>query len=56
MRLIFEKDIEHCDFMELILTQDDFEKIELYGIVCEFEEGLGSKKNLNIMIRLGKGE
>lgn len=54
MRMIFEEDIERCDFFELILNERDLEKIASKGIVREFPEGLFGNRSLNVYVRLEK--
>ena len=51
MRLIFEEDIEHSDFLEVVISQEDLEKILEGGIVKDFPRGLNKNKNLNIYLR-----
>lgn len=56
MRLIFEKDIEHCDFLEIILSEEELRELEKKGLVNEFEDVLHKRKTLNIFLHLGKDE
>lgn len=51
MRILFEKDIEHCDFLEIILSQEEILMVGDKGIVHEFECGLEKNKSINIFIR-----
>jgi hypothetical protein len=51
MRLIIEKDIEHMDFEEIILSEDEIDQLhEEDGIVNEFKSGF-NKRPLNVYIR-----
>lgn len=54
MRMIFERDIEHCDFLEVILTRKEVELLFEAGVVEEFESGLEKGKALNVFIRAEK--
>jgi hypothetical protein len=51
MRKIFEKNVEHTDFLELILQPEEIERIAESGVVQDFAEGLEGKRNLNVFIR-----
>jgi hypothetical protein len=55
MRLIFEEDIEHEDFMEVILNGRDYDALEEHGVTMEFPFGLHGKRLLNLHIRMEKG-
>lgn len=54
MRVIFEEDIENSDFFEIILTQEEYEKLSQKGIVVDFPLGLYDKRNLNVYLRVDK--
>lgn len=56
MKMIFERDIEHSDYLEIILSRKEVEGIEKGGVVQDFENGITKKKPINVFIRLGKGE
>lgn len=51
MRKIFEKNVEHSDYLELILDAEEIERIAEEGVVQDFPEGLNGKRNLNVFIR-----
>jgi hypothetical protein len=52
MRLIYEENIEHMDFIELILSPHDYAQIEARGISKDFKAGLSGKRPLNVFIRM----
>lgn len=54
MRLIFEEDIEKMDFLEIILSQKEYEKIPIKGAVENFCGGLhgNDKRTLNVYVRI----
>jgi hypothetical protein len=54
MRMIFEENIENEDFFEIILKEDELEKISLKGYVRIFEGGLFGLRDLNVFIRTEK--
>jgi hypothetical protein len=56
MRMIFEEKIEHSDFLELILTSDQAEKLIEGGLVQDFPLGLYGDRNLNVFIRIDEGD
>lgn len=56
MKMIFEENIENEDFLELILDEDESEILCEYGIVKDFPVGLRGLRNLNVFIRIAKGE
>lgn len=54
MRVIFEENIEHEDFFEIILSSREYDKLLEKGIVQDFPQGLHGKRNLNVYIRIDK--
>lgn len=56
MKMIFEEDIEHSDFLELIVNESELEKFLENGIVADFPQGLNKTKNLNVYIRVENGK
>jgi hypothetical protein len=52
MRLIFEENVEKSDFIELILSPTQYQKMEDKGIVANFPKGLFGKRNLNVFVRV----
>ncbi len=54
MKMVFEEDIERCDYLECILSQAEANKLVLDGIVVDFPYGLRGKRNLNVFIRIDK--
>jgi len=50
--MVFEEDIEKCDYIEFILTKKEANKISEKGVDCDFPFGLFGKRNLNVFIRL----
>ncbi len=54
--MIFEEDIEREDFLEFIMTEEQYEMLKEVGVVMDFPQGLHFKRNLNVFIRLEKGD
>lgn len=54
MKMIFEEDIEHSDFLELVLNEAELDKFLENGLVADFPKGLNKTKNLNVYIRVEK--
>lgn len=54
--MIFEEDVEHEDFLELILQEEEIDKISRKGYVRIFPGGLHGKRDLNLFIRMEKGD
>jgi hypothetical protein len=54
MRMIYEEDIEQEDFIEMILTENEYVKLEDKGLVIDFPEGLKNNRNLNVFIRVDR--
>jgi len=54
MRLIFEENIERSDFLEIILSPQQVEKLLTDGIVRDYPTGLFGIRNLNVFIRVDK--
>ena len=52
MRIIFEEDIEHEDFLELILTPEELYNLPERGLVRNYPRGLCDQRNLNVYIRI----
>lgn len=52
MRLLFEDDVEGTDYLEIIITTDEFEEIIEKGLVKEIDAGLYGERELNIFIRV----
>jgi hypothetical protein len=52
MRIIFEEDIEKCDFLEIILNQREYDILTEKGIVKELQNGLFRNRVLNIYLRV----
>lgn len=51
--MIFEEDIEKQDFLEIILTQEEYEKLPEEGAVKDFQ-GIFRDRNLNVYVRIQK--
>lgn len=51
MKLIYEENIENSDFLELVLSEYEIDKLNSTGVVEEFPGGLQGKRDLNIFIR-----
>lgn len=56
MRMIFEEDIENEDFLEIILREEELEKIGQKGLVNFFPKGLSESRELNVFIRKEREE
>jgi hypothetical protein len=52
MQIIFEEDIEKCDFFEIILSPREYDILLEKGIVKEFPNGLFRNRGLNIYLRV----
>ena len=52
MRMVFEEDIEKCDYLEFIVTKREANRIIQGGVDWDFPLGLFGKRNLNVFIRL----
>jgi hypothetical protein len=50
MRMIFER-VEDEDFIELLISQEQYELLNEIGVVMDFPEGIFRNRNLNIFIR-----
>lgn len=50
--MIYEEDIERMDFLEIILSNREYEKISLKGVVHNFPGGLHGKRTLNVYVRI----
>lgn len=55
MRMIFDKDVENQDFLELILHEKELEDLDELGISEDFDEGIDGRTPINILIRIEKG-
>jgi len=51
MQIIFEKDIENTDFLEIILTIKEAQSLLSQGAVEEFSGRLSQNKILNVYVR-----
>lgn len=49
MRIIKEENVEKSDYLEIILTKKDREKIENNGLIQNFKEGF-NQRPLNVFI------
>ena len=56
MRIIFEEDIEHEDFLELILTPEELYMLPERGLIRNYPRGLRDKRNLNVFLRIENQE
>lgn len=52
MRMIFEENIERMDFLEIILSPRETERISLKGVVQNFPGGLHGNRTLNVYVRV----
>lgn len=55
MRMIFDKDVENQDFLELILHEKELQDLDELGISEDFDEGVDGRTPINILIRIEKG-
>ncbi len=53
MLAIFDKNIEGSDFLEIILTPEEVDRLHM-GIAQDFPPVFSGKRNLNIFIRESK--
>ncbi len=54
--MIYEEDIEHYDFFEVILSEKEYEGLLSHGVVRDFPGGLFGKRCLNVYIRVDGNE
>lgn len=52
MKVIFEKNVEGSDYLEIILSRSETNKLMDYGIEKDFPLGLDGIRNLNVFIRV----
>lgn len=52
--MIFEPDILKEDFLEIVLTESEYEDLYEFGIVKDWAYGLFGKRDLNTYIRVEK--
>lgn len=50
MRLIFDEDVENIDFLEIILSRQELDKMQSNGIVGKFKDGFNDRA-LHVHIR-----
>lgn len=50
--MIFEENIEREDFLEFVLSQEQYEILKEIGVMMDFPSGLRGKRNLNVFIRM----
>lgn len=51
MKIVFDSDIDNTDYLEIILSNKDYNEIGLYGFTKEFP-GIFNNKVLNIYVRV----
>ena len=54
MHVIYEEDIDGCDYIEIILSARDFDALEGRGVSKDYPFGLTGERNLNVYIRIDK--
>lgn len=54
MRIIYEEDIEHQDYLEILLTSSEYASLPEKGIVTEYKDGLYGHRDLNVFVRVDK--
>lgn len=52
--MLYEEDIEKWDFFEIILSENEYEKIREGGLTVDFKGGLHDVRNLNVYLRIDK--
>jgi hypothetical protein len=53
MRMIFEDNVEREDFLELILTEIELERLnQKRELIRDFPPGLRGERNLNVFLRV----
>ena len=52
MKVIFEPDIERMDFLELAITEEEYQQIRNGGLVYDYDMWGCKSETLNIYIRL----
>jgi hypothetical protein len=53
--MIFDKDVENQDFLELIIHEKELQDLDELGISEDFDRGVDGRTPLNILIRIEKG-
>ncbi len=46
--MIYELNVDGMDFVELILTEQEYERLAIKGVVQEY---IGEERNINVFIR-----
>jgi hypothetical protein len=54
MKMVFDENVDRCDYLEFILSPTQAAQIMLEGLVSEFPYGLKGKRNLNVFIRVDR--
>lgn len=52
MRALFEGNIESMDYLEIILSKEEYSNLIDRGVAQEFGQGLTGDRELNIFIRV----
>lgn len=52
--MIFEENVERHDFFEVILDEEDYDRLLVKGVVKEFKGGLHGQRNLNVYLWVDK--
>lgn len=52
MKLLFDEDVENFDFIEIILSLEEYEKLLKKEVAEDFKGGLYGIRNLNICVRV----
>lgn len=52
MRMIYDSNVLGEDFIELIISPKEYEKLFEKGLVCNFPNPLNDERELNIFLRV----
>ncbi len=54
MKMVFDQNIDQCDYLEFVLSQNDVNQLLLKEIVVDYPTGLIGKRNLNVFMRVDR--
>lgn len=52
MQMIYEKDIEGSDYLEILLSTDEYKNLFKDGVCKDFPFGLNDRRSLNVFLRV----
>ena len=54
MKMVFDANIERCDYLEFILSPNEANQLFLKEIVADYPKGLIGKRSLNVFMRVDR--